>query len=109
MIIGQRFAYCFRDEDDVPVKSGMVLTPAQMMCMAEQGKPIAANMLPDDQFDDGTPDCKFTDLDFVHQRGIDINHVWDLQQTTSKKFHKYSKKRAADQAAQLQNQQQGGE
>lgn len=105
----QRFAYCRRTVDDMPVKSGMVLTPSQMMAMAEQGRPIASNFLPDDNFNDGTPDCSFKDLDFVERRGVDINHVWDLQQSISKKFHKYSKKKAAEAAAALQNQQQGGE
>ena len=87
--------YCFtvRIEGDLPVKSNMAITPHQMLSLNLQGMPISAHMLPDDQFDDGKPDCA-ADIDLDLRRGIDINDLWQENMNFKAKWTKYKSHKA---------------
>ena len=84
-----RFANCQVGINENKVQSGLALTPSQMYTLAQQGKPISANILPDDNFDDGQPHCTY-ELPLDQQRGIDVTDMWNASKiylknsTTSK-------------------------
>lgn len=85
-----RTRYCFtvKIEGDLPVKSDMAITPHQMLAMNLQGLPISANLLPDDQFDDGSPEPA-DNFTIDQRRGIDINDIWQENMNFKTKWTKY--------------------
>lgn len=89
-------AICKRNEEDVPVQSGLALTPSQMMEMANHGVPISTQQL-GNQYIDGKPNPSF-DIPLDQQRGIDIGDIWQAAQTSKKKIR--SAMKAAQQAKQ---------
>lgn len=100
-IIPTKARYCFTVtvEGDLPVKSDMAITPHQMLSMNLQGLPISAHMLPDDQFDDGSPEPA-TEINLDLRRGIDINDLWQENMNFKTRWTKYKshKKQQAQQA-----------
>lgn len=104
-----RYACCCHHQDDVPVINNLALTPAQMYAMSLQGKPIAANLLPEEFFVDGYPgeveDIPAIPLD--ERRGIDVNDVWLAQKDFETKLTKFRKhKRSKNSSSSFENQNQ---
>lgn len=85
---GIRFSNCKSQPNETKVQSGLALTPAEMYTMAQQGKPISAQILPDDNFDDGEPQCSY-DITLDRQRGIDVNDLWNAEKEINNKFTRY--------------------
>lgn len=71
-----------------PVQDGLTLTPSQMDTMRKQGRPVSTMQLPEDMFFDGA--TKPTGITIENARGIDVNDVWQAQQTAKKKIKKFS-------------------
>lgn len=59
-----------------------------MLSMNLQGLPISAHMLPDDQFDDGSPEPA-TEINLDLRRGIDINDLWQENMNFKTRWTKY--------------------
>lgn len=109
-IIKSKYNFCNlrHIEGDIPVKEGMSLTPYQMLAMNQQGIPISANMLPDDMFDDGSPEPAdhFT-LD--QRRGVDINDLWQQNMSFKTKWKKFKSSQEVNNSNPLNNNPKGGE
>ena len=86
-----KFAHCKYQKGEEHVQSGQSITPAQMWELAQQGKPIASHILPDDQFDDGDPYATY-DLPLDRQRGIDVVEMWEASKDIGQKFDNFKKK-----------------
>ena len=66
------------------VKSGLAITPAEMMDRQEKGIPISSQQLPEDMFEDG--DHQLDDqLPIDSVRGIDVVDVWNLSKDSKQK------------------------
>lgn len=74
--------------NDIPINGKLAMTPSKMMKLAEQGIPISSQQL-GGQFYDG--DVKVTwDVPIDRQRGVDMNDMWNYEQTVRKKMNKMS-------------------
>lgn len=71
-------------EDRKIVQSRLALTPAEMRQSMERGEPISAKF-DDSMFYDGDSSNK-VELDPMDRRGLDVNDVWDYQQSSRKKI-----------------------
>lgn len=93
------FASCKHDCTELPVQSGLVMTPAQAFDLSKKGVPISTQMANPDLFFDGTDHEKgFVPLDRV--RGSDINDMWNSMHSTRKtlinSYNSLSKKHKED-------------
>lgn len=86
-----------RREDELPVHGNLVVTPAQMGKMVEQGIPISSqniSMTPKD----GQPNPSW-DLPLDQLRGIDPAEMWETSQVIkqrAKRAHDMDRKRFGD-------------
>lgn len=83
-----------RHDDEEPVQSGLAVTPAQMMELAEKGIPITPQNL-GVSYDEGYSDLSF-DVPTQYQRGIDIADMWEAQEDVKRKFGKNLRQLKAD-------------
>lgn len=80
-----RFCKCRLRSGESPVQSRLAITPSQMMQLAENGIPIAAQQLPSEHFSEGDTSSSF-DVLLDYQRGVDINTMWNVEQDVKKKM-----------------------
>lgn len=84
-------SYCKRLEHEEKVQDGQSVTPAQMYAMAQQGKPISAQQLPNEYFDDGDPYQTY-EIPIDRQRGIDVIDCWNASKDSESRFNEFKKK-----------------
>lgn len=84
--INSRFASVRREIGELPVQTGLAVTPAQMLEMAQQGIPISS-VNAEYMYDDGQ-----RTVDFVppleRQRRIEIGDLWENEMDIRKKTRK---------------------
>lgn len=84
--INSRFASIHREKGDLPVQTGLAVTPAQMLEMAQQGIPISS-VNAEYMYDDGQ-----RTVDFVppleRQRRVEIGDLWENEMDIRKKTRK---------------------
>lgn len=71
--------------EDLPVRSGLAMTPAEMNQAALQGRAISTSN--ESFFFDGTENPTW-DVPLMSQRGIDIATAWETAQSAKKKIGK---------------------
>lgn len=84
--VNTTFANCKRHGDDLPVQSGLAVTPRQMMEMAEQGIPISS-VNAEFMYDDGTRTLAF-EPPLERQRRVELGDLWENEMDTRKKTKK---------------------
>lgn len=82
----QVVATCRYRHGEEVVKSGLALTPSQMMKMSEHGIPVSAQ-LNDSLFYDGTENPTW-DVPLDLARGIDVAELWAENKSIRAKFKK---------------------
>ena len=86
-----RLSICKRLEQEEKVLDNQAITPAQMYSMAQQGKPISAQQMPADYFDDGNPYQTY-ELPVDRQRGIDVIQCWEASKDSQNNLNTYKTK-----------------
>ena len=76
-------ARCKRRPTETDVRSGLSVTPAQVLKMAEQGIPISAQM--NTALSDGHTGSDFN-IPLEERRGIDMADIWQQEMTSRKKL-----------------------
>lgn len=73
----KRFCFCERDTTDIPVISGLSVTPSQVMEMTNQG--ISVSTLNSDLLIQGTPNPR-GGVPLDESRGVDPAILWETSQ-----------------------------
>lgn len=73
-----------RRADETDVQNGLALTPAQLETMTRKGIPIAPQNL-GLTYEDAV-DVKSFDVPPEHIRGVDIGELWEMRESTNKRF-----------------------
>lgn len=81
-----RYAAPTRAVDELPVQSGLAVTPAQMLEMASQGIPISS-VGAEFMYDDGQRTVDF-EPPLERQRRVEIGDLWESQMDIRKKARK---------------------
>lgn len=77
-------ATCKRKKTELPVKSGLAVTPAEMSKLAEEGIPISSNTLGMSFYEgDGS---KSWDIPLERVRGVDVAEMWTQSRTIKEKM-----------------------
>ena len=79
----KRLSMAQRQEDEIPVYSNLVVTPSQMLKMAEKGIPVSSN---NTSFrpEDGEKNPSF-DITLDRIRGVDPASMWEQSQIIKQK------------------------
>lgn len=72
---------CKRRNDEVAVKGGLAMTPAQMLEMQEKGIPITTQNM---QMSDGEPNPSWN-IPLERLRGVDPAELWQQSKTIKEK------------------------
>lgn len=86
-----RLSSCKRLETEDKVLDNQALTPAKMYALAQQGKPISAQQMPSEYFDDGQAYQTY-DIPVDRQRGIDVIQCWEASKDSQNKLNTFKSK-----------------
>lgn len=79
------FSVCKRHPEEQDVQNGLALTPGQMQEMTNRGIPIAPQNL-GVTYEEGSADLKNYEVSPEYIRGVDIGELWELRESTNKRF-----------------------